>query len=93
MFIVLGNYIPKTKRNNFIGIRVSWSMYNDVTWMKCNRCGSVTLIAAGLLTVITAIFVHSILATVLLLVYLLTSIIVTLIYAHKIYVIEISKNK
>ena len=32
IFIVIGNIIPKCKRNSVIGVRTSWSMDNDTTW-------------------------------------------------------------
>ena len=39
LFIVLGNFMPKTKKNHTAGVRISWSMYNDTTWIyKSRRC-------------------------------------------------------
>lgn len=92
MFLFVGNFMPKAKKNCISGVRVGWSMYNDITWMKCNRFGSVALMVVGLLTIITTIFVNAILATSLMLGYLLMSTTATLIYAHKIYRIEVSKD-
>ena len=43
LYIVLGNYMPKTRRNSTVGMRVSWSMYNDNTWRKCNRFGGIVM--------------------------------------------------
>ena len=57
LFIVLGNFIPKVKNNMVIGIRTKWSMYNDVTWMKSNRFGGVTLMITGVLVIMTSVFV------------------------------------
>lgn len=92
MFLFVGNFMPKAKKNCISGVRVGWSMYNDITWMKCNRFGSVALMVVGLLTIITTIFVNAILATSLMLGYLLMSTTAALIYAHKIYRIEVSKD-
>lgn len=92
LFIVIGNFMPKTRKNRTVGVRVRWSMYNDITWMKSNRFGAVALIVAGLLTIVTAIFVNSMMAVLLLLGYLLAATAVTLIYAHKVYLVEISKE-
>lgn len=93
VFIVLGNFMPKTKKNGIVGVRVSWSMYNDITWMKSNRFGAVALIIVGLLTIVTTVFVDSGIAVILMLGYLLVSTIVIMIYAHKVYVTEVSKEK
>ncbi len=92
MLIILGNFMPKTKKNQTIGVRISWSMYNDTTWMKSNRFGAFAMIIAGILTIVTAIFVKSIASVIMLLVYLLAATAITLIYSHRIYKIELSKN-
>lgn len=92
VFIFVGNFVQKTKKNYLTGVRVVWSMYNDITWAKCNKFGSIGLMAVGVVTIITTIFVNTILATGLMLGYLLIYIAVTLIYAHKVYTIEVSKN-
>lgn len=90
--MILGNYMPKTKKNHVVGIRTSWSMYNDTTWMKSNRFGAFSLMIAGLLTIATAIFTHSVIAMVMMIAYLLVSVVVTIIYSHKIYQKEIKKD-
>lgn len=41
VFIILGNYMPKTKKNNVVVARTAWSMYNNNTWRKSNRFGSI----------------------------------------------------
>ena len=86
LFIILGNFMPKTRTNSIIGVRISWSMYNDTTWQKSNRFGGIALILTGILTILTAaILPNSLLATVLSLLYLTAATIVILIYAHGIY--------
>lgn len=91
ILIVLGNFMPKTRKNRIAGVRVSWSLYNDTTWMKSNRFGGAAMIISGLLTVVTAIFTNSGITAALLLVYLLAASAATLIYTHKVYKIEIEK--
>lgn len=92
MLIILGNYLPKTKKNHIAGLRVSWSMYNDITWRKSNRFGGTAMIIAGLCGIITTVFARSVIAVVLLLFYILAATVITLIYSHKVYVAELSKK-
>lgn len=92
ILIILGNFMPKTKKNHVVGIRVSWSMYNDVTWMKSNRFGAVAMMIAGLLTIVTTTFADSVIALAMLIVYLLAATVITLIYSHKIYKEELAKE-
>ena len=49
LMIVLGNVMPKLKRNSVIGLRTPWSMENDDVWRKCQRFGGISFIVAGIL--------------------------------------------
>lgn len=91
MFIIAGNYLPKTKRNDSIGLRISWSEFNDVTWKKSNYFCGVALIIAGLLTIVSTAFCGSYIILILMLLYLSCSIAVSLVYAHKLYLQESKK--
>lgn len=55
-FIILGNIMPKMKRNSVMGLRTSWSMKNDAVWKKCQRFGGISFMAAGALTTIGCLF-------------------------------------
>ena len=84
-FIILGNFIPKTKLNGAIGLRISYSMYNDVTWSKSNRFGGLALMISGVLTVVCSAIFSSAISLVLMLTFLTVSIIVMILYAKKVY--------
>lgn len=85
LFIVLGNVMPKTRRNGFFGFRTSWSMYNDETWRKTHRFGGYALVIAGILTVIAAVTLPGFLATLLAMLVLLTAAVIgTLFYARRV---------
>ncbi|MBQ7783244.1 MAG: SdpI family protein [Oscillospiraceae bacterium] len=45
---VVGNVMPKAKRNGIFGLRTSWSMANDKTWLASNRFGGAALFAGGI---------------------------------------------
>ena len=85
LFIVLGNVMPKTKPNGSIGLRVKWSMYNDVTWQKSNTFAGIMLMAAGVLSFVTALVASAAVSVVMLLVYLAAAVTVSCIYAKKVY--------
>ncbi len=92
MFIVLGNYMTKAKMNSTVGLRTVWSMHNDNTWRKSNRFAAIALMIAGLLTVVTTVFVNTVMSTVFMLVYIVFMTIVSVAYSHKVYNQEIAKN-
>ena len=91
-FIVCGNICSKTKPNSGIGLRLSWTEYIDVTWSKSNRFAGKALCIAGVLSIISTAFAKGILAIVLLLLYLTACVIVSCVYAHKIYNEEKAKD-
>ena len=85
MFVVLGNFMTKAKKNSVVGVRTVWSMHNDNTWRKSNRFGAISIVVAGVLTIITAAFANGITSTILLLVYLLSATIIAILYSKKVY--------
>lgn len=93
MFIVCGNFLPKTKPNGTVGLRTQYSMYNDNTWRKSNVYGGKALMLAGLLTVVTALFAKPVTAIVMLIVYTMGAVIASCVYAKKVYDEEVSLSE
>lgn len=48
MFIVLGNYLPKLRRNRFIGIRTRWTLGSEEVWYRTHRVSGRLMVACGL---------------------------------------------
>jgi len=49
LFIIIGNYMAKIKRNWFMGIRTPWTLSSEEVWNKTHRFGGKMFILAGLL--------------------------------------------
>lgn len=49
LMIVIGNYLPKTRRNYIIGIRLPWTLENDENWRKTHRLAGKIWVLGGLL--------------------------------------------
>ena len=93
LFVVMGNIMPKTRRNGLIGFRVSWSMYNDETWRRVHRFGGRAMVLTGILVMIAAAAIPSPLAAIIVLLAFLTgALIVTLVYARRVYTEEKAKE-
>lgn len=56
LFIILGNYMPKSKSNFFYGIKTPWTLTSDVSWRKTHRLGGKLFVLAGTIVVISSIF-------------------------------------
>jgi uncharacterized membrane protein len=54
LFIILGNYMTKFRRNFFIGIRTPWTLASDEVWLRTHRLGAVTFVAAGVALLVAA---------------------------------------
>ena len=89
MFIVLGNIMPKVRRNGVVGFRVRWTLYNDTTWQKSNRFAAAALIIVGVCTIVSTAFVGGIGSVLLELGYITVMIPVILVYAKRVYDDEI----
>lgn len=56
LFVTLGNYLGKTTRNFFLGIRTPWTLASDEVWRRTHRLGGRLLVAAGVVFVLMALF-------------------------------------
>ena len=59
LFILLGNILPKTKPNSFIGVRLSWCMDSDEHWHIANRNCGIAMVLSGICTVIAGLIVKN----------------------------------
>lgn len=57
LFIIIGNYLGKFRKNFFVGIRTPWTLASDEVWLRTHRLGGhlfilggFTLIVCGLVT-------------------------------------------
>jgi len=52
----LGNYLGKTTRNFFLGIRTPWTLASDEVWRRTHRLGGWTMAVAGVALIGMGIF-------------------------------------
>ena len=53
--ILLGNWMPKVRRNFFVGIRTPWTIANEEVWAKTHRFAGKTMVVGGVAAVIAAV--------------------------------------
>ena len=54
LFLILGNYMGKVRKNFFIGIRTPWTLASDEVWARTHRLGGWTFSIAGLLMMVAS---------------------------------------
>lgn len=58
LFIAIGNYLPKTKRNYTMGIKLPWTLNSDENWRRTHRLGGICFVIIGL-CLIFSVFLKS----------------------------------
>ena len=55
VLIALGNYMPKTKQNYTVGVRVSWALEDEENWYHTHRFAGFVYTIGGILIAIAAL--------------------------------------
>lgn len=92
LFIALANYMPKTRKNRNIGLRLSWTWYNDTTWRKSNKFASYVMMITGIVSIIVSILIKGTVANIIMMISVILAIILMTIYAYIVYRDERKKN-
>ena len=56
LIVILGNYLPKVKRNYVVGIKTSWALNSDENWHRTNRFGGYCMVITGILYFVLSLF-------------------------------------
>ena len=85
LFMIIGNYLPKVKQNNTIGIRVVWTLQDEENWNATHRFSGKLWVASGVLCMLCGLFGESIAALVLYIVSIMAAAIVSILYSYLFY--------
>ena len=55
LFVIIGNYLGRVRKNFFIGIRTPWTLASDEVWNRTHRIGGRLFILSGVVIWIGAI--------------------------------------
>lgn len=53
-FMAMGNYLPRVRRNWWMGIRTPWTLSSERVWRETHRLGGRTFVLGGLVTAAAA---------------------------------------
>lgn len=84
LFLVIGNYFPKMKRNYTMGIRVPWTVSNEENWVKTHRFGGKVWVIGGLAMIVSA-FLPSALLPIFLIVFVVLIGVAPILYSYLYY--------
>lgn len=85
LFMVLGNYMGKIRRNYLMGIRTPWTLDNDVVWDRTHRLGGKLFMLSGALTLLAGLFMPPFWGFVVLSVSMGAAVLIVLIYSYRVW--------
>ena len=85
LFMVIGNYLPKVKQNNTIGIRVVWSLMDEENWNATHRFSGKLWMASGILCMLCGLFGKSMAALVVYIISIMAAAIISILYSYLFY--------
>lgn len=57
LFIVIGFFLPKIRKNYFVGVRTPWTIHSERVWDATHKMAGKLYILAGLISLIGLIFI------------------------------------
>lgn len=85
LFVLLGNIMPKVRRNSLVGLRVPWTMKSDAVWQKSQRFSGIAMVICGVLLLLAALILPTEAAAIAMIVLTVVTIVVTLIVTYLYY--------
>lgn len=59
-FVILGNFLPKTRPNFLVGVRTPWTLSSDHSWLRTHILAGRGFMVLGLLIVASTLFIPAI---------------------------------
>ncbi len=79
--IAIGNYLPKTRSNWYIGVRTPWTLSSDYTWTKTHRLAGWLFVLSGIIGLPFALMSSNAILQMLVVPLLLATAIVSVVYS------------
>ena len=83
--MVIGNYLPKMKQNNTIGIRVVWSLMDEENWNATHSFSGRIWGTSGILCMLCGLFGESMAALVVYIISIMAAAIISILYSYLFY--------
>ena len=56
LFILIGTFLPKVRKNYFVGIRTPWTIHSEEVWDKTHQFSGKIFVTAGVISLIAIFF-------------------------------------
>ena len=85
LMIAVGNYLPKTSANFFVGVRTPWTLSSDYAWTKTHRLTGWLLVLSGLIGLPFAVFGNALWQIMLVVPLILSAMVVSVFYSYMVW--------
>ena len=85
--------MPKSRNNPYVGFRLPCTMYNDVTWYKCNRVGGISMMVSGVVIALSGLILSGTSAMIAFMAVVTLNILFLTVYAYLVYRKERANEK
>lgn len=68
VFLVIGNYLPKTRQNYTVGLKIPWTLHSEENWNRTHRLSGWLLMAGGIVFILNAFLLWEVLLFVVILI-------------------------
>ena len=92
LFAIMGNYMPKTRMNSTMGIKVPWTYSSEANWNATHRFAGKVWMVGGILVALCALLPHLWAVSVMILGMVILCI-VPIVYSYRFYRKELAEGK
>ena len=92
LFAVIGNYMPKTRMNSTMGIKISWTYSSEANWNATHRFAGKLWVVGGLLVALCALLPH-VWAVSIMILLMVVLCILPMVYSWRYYKKELAEGK
>ena len=82
LFVVMGNYLPKSRSNFFYGIKTPWTLTSEEAWKKTHRLGGKLFVISGLIIIASSLLFKGNIQFIILLISIFISAIIPIIASY-----------
>lgn len=92
LLVLLGNIIPKVRKNAAFGLRTKWSMVNDRVWQKSQRFSGIVAVIIGLCEIVTSVFLSDMWIFMTLILFIVTFAVLSTVASYRYYKKDLITN-
>jgi len=85
LYIIIGNLLPKFRRNFFIGVRTPWTLSSELSWEKTHRVTGRLFVLSGVLVLLSLPFLGEVSMVVMLVAPSLLITLFALVYSYRVW--------